>query len=110
MRGWLKGGQPACFPLPVFFFPQGFMTGTLQTFARKYQVIIYYCNTLAAARLFRSQCLEMFSDVTTLPCSCFRNDRQNAYLSLALGEAVEAHILVASVVATRLHLFCGAAQ
>lgn len=38
MRGWLKGGQPACFPLPVFFFPQGFMTGTLQTFARKYQV------------------------------------------------------------------------
>lgn len=38
MRGWLTGGQPACFPLPVFFFPQGFMTGTLQTFARKYQV------------------------------------------------------------------------
>lgn len=38
MRGWLKEGQPACFPLPVFFFPQGFMTGTLQTFARKYQV------------------------------------------------------------------------
>ncbi|CAM9277540.1 unnamed protein product [Ascophyllum nodosum] len=40
MRGWLKGGQPMCFPLPVFFFPQGFMTGTLQTFARKYQVAI----------------------------------------------------------------------
>lgn len=40
MRRWLKGGQPACFPLPVFFFPQGFMTGTLQTFARKYQVHI----------------------------------------------------------------------
>lgn len=38
MRGWLTGGQPTCFPLPVFFFPQGFMTGTLQTFARKYQV------------------------------------------------------------------------
>ena len=28
------------FPLPVFFFPQGFMTGTLQTFARKYMVAI----------------------------------------------------------------------
>eukprot|EP01036_Dinobryon_divergens_P007822 gene7822-10441_t len=22
MRSWLKGGQPAAFPLPVFFFPQ----------------------------------------------------------------------------------------
>lgn len=22
MRGWLKNGQPAAFPLPVFFFPQ----------------------------------------------------------------------------------------
>lgn len=40
MRNWLVGGLPASFPLPVFFFPQGFMTGTLQTFARKYQVAI----------------------------------------------------------------------
>ena len=39
-HGWLLSGQPACFPLPVFFFPQGFMTGTLQTYARKYQVAI----------------------------------------------------------------------
>ena len=39
-RGWLINGQPAAFPLPVFFFPQGFMTGTLQTYARKYQVAI----------------------------------------------------------------------
>jgi dynein heavy chain len=39
-RFWLTKGQPACFPLPAFFFPQGFMTGTLQTFARKYQVSI----------------------------------------------------------------------
>ena len=39
-RGWLENGLPTCFPLPVFFFPQGFMTGTLQTFARKYQVAI----------------------------------------------------------------------
>ena len=28
LRVWLKQGQPACFSLPVFFFPQGFMTGT----------------------------------------------------------------------------------
>lgn len=40
MRTWLLQGLPASFPLPVFFFPQGFMTGTLQTFARKYQVAI----------------------------------------------------------------------
>jgi dynein heavy chain, axonemal len=40
MRQWLQCGQPATFPLPVFFFPQGFMTGTLQTYARKYQVAI----------------------------------------------------------------------
>lgn len=28
MRAWLKNGQPSAFALPVFFFPQGFMTGT----------------------------------------------------------------------------------
>jgi len=39
-RGWLLGGLPVSFPLPVFFFPQGFMTGTLQTYARKYHVAI----------------------------------------------------------------------
>jgi len=39
-RQWLQKGQPPCFPLPVFFFPQGFMTGALQTFARKYEVAI----------------------------------------------------------------------
>ena len=26
MRKWVIEGQPAAFPLPVFFFPQGFMT------------------------------------------------------------------------------------
>jgi len=44
MRTWLVQGLPVAFPLPVFFFPQGFMTGTLQTFARKYMVAI---DTLA---------------------------------------------------------------
>lgn len=28
MRSWLRNGQPSSFALPVFFFPQGFMTGT----------------------------------------------------------------------------------
>jgi dynein heavy chain len=40
MRKWLLNGQPATFPLPVFFFPQGFMTASLQTFARKYMAAI----------------------------------------------------------------------
>jgi dynein heavy chain, axonemal len=30
MRTWLRKGQPAAFSLPVFFFPQGFMTGEPQ--------------------------------------------------------------------------------
>ena len=40
MRFWLKNGQPAAFPMPVFFFPQGFMTASLQTFARKHMEAI----------------------------------------------------------------------
>ena len=36
MSGWLKTGAPDSFWLPGFFFPQGFMTGVLQTHARKY--------------------------------------------------------------------------
>lgn len=40
MRGWMKGGHPNCYWLSGFFFPHGFMTGTLQTYARKYQEAI----------------------------------------------------------------------
>jgi dynein heavy chain len=40
MRFWLKNGQPAAFPMPVFFFPQGFMTASLQTYARKHMEAI----------------------------------------------------------------------
>jgi dynein heavy chain len=40
LRIWLLNGQPATFPLPVFFFPQGFMTASLQTFARKHMEAI----------------------------------------------------------------------
>ncbi|KAG6586851.1 Dynein heavy chain [Phytophthora cinnamomi] len=39
-REWLLHGEPVVFQLNVFFFPQGFMTGTLQNFARKYQTAI----------------------------------------------------------------------
>ncbi|CAE1323851.1 DNAH [Acanthosepion pharaonis] len=37
---WIKKGQPESFWLPGFFFPQGFLTGTLQTHARKYNLPI----------------------------------------------------------------------
>jgi dynein heavy chain len=40
MRAWLQKGQPHAFPLPVFFFPQGFMTASLQTYARKHMEAI----------------------------------------------------------------------
>lgn len=40
MRAWLQLGPPACFWLPGFFFPQGFLTGMLQMHARKYALPI----------------------------------------------------------------------
>jgi dynein heavy chain len=40
MRNWLKNGHPSCYWLSGFFFPHGFMTGTLQTFARRHQKAI----------------------------------------------------------------------
>jgi len=43
LRGWLRNGCPMAFPLYSFFFPQGFLTGALQNFARKHHVPI---NTL----------------------------------------------------------------
>jgi len=36
MRHWLLKGHPSSFWLSGFFFPHGFMTGTLQTYARKH--------------------------------------------------------------------------
>ena len=36
MRQWALKGHPACFWLAGFFFPHGFMTGVLQTYARKH--------------------------------------------------------------------------
>merc|ERR1711988_638782 len=40
MSGWLQHGEPEVFPLPALFFPQGFLTGVLQTHARKYLISI----------------------------------------------------------------------
>ncbi|KAJ9505503.1 hypothetical protein QJQ45_023787, partial [Haematococcus lacustris] len=35
MAAWIADGEPVCFWLPGFFFPQGFMTAALQNHARK---------------------------------------------------------------------------
>jgi dynein heavy chain len=44
MDHWLQHGQPYCFWISGFFFPQGFMTGVLQTHSRKHKVAIDMLN------------------------------------------------------------------
>jgi dynein heavy chain len=57
MRRWLHKGRPSAFPLYLFFFPQGFLTGVLQNHARQYLVPI---NTLDFSfRIVRDvECIE----------------------------------------------------
>ena len=43
-RSWCEKGQPSSFWLPGFYYPQGFMTGALQTHARKYKLPIDQLN------------------------------------------------------------------
>ena len=40
LRDWLERGPPISYWVPAFFFPQGFMTATLQTYARKTMIPI----------------------------------------------------------------------
>tara|TARA_B110000091_G_C13815478_1_gene477476 strand:- start:105 stop:4382 length:4278 start_codon:yes stop_codon:yes gene_type:complete len=40
MRTWLEEGEPKCFWMGGFYFPQGFMTGASQNHARKYRIAI----------------------------------------------------------------------
>lgn len=44
MQEWLTNGAPNSFWLSGFFFPQGFMTGCLQTHARNYKIAIDKLN------------------------------------------------------------------
>lgn len=44
MEKWLTEGEPATFWLSGFFFPQGFMTGCLQTYSRKHMIPIDQLN------------------------------------------------------------------
>lgn len=58
---WLTDGPPKCFWLSGFFFPQGFMTGALQTYARKTRIAI---DTLT----FKTNILSLSQeDVTVAP-------------------------------------------
>jgi len=52
---WLYHGNPSTYWLPAFFFPQGFMTSTLQQYARKTQTPI---DTLA----FKTHVREIFEN------------------------------------------------
>ena len=40
LDGWLRNGNPASYWMSGMFFPQGFMTGVLQTHARQYSIAI----------------------------------------------------------------------
>jgi len=40
MDDWLKNGNPCSYWMPGMFYPQGFLTGVLQTHARQYKIAI----------------------------------------------------------------------
>ena len=58
---WLYGGPPKSYSFPAFFFPQGFMTSSLQTYARKSQIAI---DTLKFNSNVRK---EYFKDIKEAP-------------------------------------------
>jgi dynein heavy chain len=58
ISNWLYNGPPKSYWLPAFFFPQGFITASMQTYARKTATPI---DTLA----FRTNVLEIYEEEVT---------------------------------------------
>merc|ERR1711988_425460 len=44
MTSWLKDGPPTSYWVPAFYFPQGFMTASMQVYARKTKIPIDTLN------------------------------------------------------------------
>jgi len=61
-QSWLTKGEPKCFWLPGFYYPQGFMTGALQSHARRYQLAI---DTLSFG--YHIKAMEASEDVADPP-------------------------------------------
>ena len=59
---WLVKGEPKCFWLPGFYYPQGFMTGALQAHARRYKLAI---DTLSFG--YSIKAIETAQDVADRP-------------------------------------------
>lgn len=55
LAGWLYEGPPASYWAPAFFFPQGFMTAAMQTYARK-------TRTPIDALKYRTEVRDVFGD------------------------------------------------
>lgn len=68
LYSWINGGIPPVFWISGFYFPQAFLTGTLQNFARKYVVSIDTINFSFKVFRLRSRIILLFSVYSK--CSC----------------------------------------
>jgi len=88
MDKWITEGPPDAFWMSAFFFPQGFMTAALQTYARREVIAI---DTLD----FRTEVTKMTpSDVSSPPaqgCYIYGSYIEGARFDVNLGHLVESN-------------------